>query len=354
MHSLQPWRYQPTRNQFTAKWLCGTQGAQEAQNQGGQTDCSVSRLACSRCLAHLLLCCRYQAEKKEFDAKIALYEEQSTTIQIPPGKLTFSHSLIILDSSGCAIVFVDRILHCIQKKTLKHQQLRLHTGFHLSATGKALYDRTEAVADFGVFKLPSGQQPEMFPRRLRNMYLHKPTKTMGGRSLIEWSKHTFQPQCLEQRQGGWEETKEKPKDYECVQQVLSGLETLGLRNPRSFPDYGNDELATLTPNCSWQFKLANKFQKERFGTGTNNLGGNTLFLDLGQVITAPASIIEGKEVKELKESKEDKASEIAVRKKAQPKRKRQDDDLSQPQHETATKKHHGSPMDLGNLMTDDE
>jgi hypothetical protein len=163
------------------------------------------------------------------------YKAKNNPIAIPPGH---------------HILFYQNIIHEVVSKKMTYSALRLYTGYRLTDLTESLYSKTNAklflsaqfreaykqfdfesiIDDQGLPPLPGGGVPPMYAK----MNLVFPKQRYP---LVEWSKETFQPQCLEV-------VEIKGEKLTLVNRFMKSLREYGLL---MYPPYSDQERSILHP-----------------------------------------------------------------------------------------------------------
>jgi len=124
---------------------------------------------------------------------------------------------------GHWIVFYQHIAHEVVARKMDHVSIRIYCGFRLTHSEKPLFDTSARIAQQGILKIPSGQEPPMFGRNHLSFW---------GERIDEFSQQ-FKNVCIE---------------GERVPRFMHSLQHYRLQ---MYEAYKPIELQILTPQRKW-------------------------------------------------------------------------------------------------------
>ena len=130
-------------------------------------------------------------KKKKGFAKIpkaehADYNKKVKHVVIPPGH---------------GVLFFQHIVHEVYNSEADHDMYRLFTGYRLTQSTNALFNRQRVFDKFEVPRLPSGQMPAMHSSNHTSVWLLKPCRLAPGllMNFSDWVIATFDERLVEKK-----------------------------------------------------------------------------------------------------------------------------------------------------------
>ena len=116
----------------------------------------------------------------------ASYNKKVKHVVIPPGH---------------GVLFFQHIVHEVYNSEAADDMYRLFTGYRLTLSTKALFDRQRVFDKFEVPRLPSGQMPAMCSRNHTSVWLLKRCRLAPGlvMNFSEWVEATFDERLVEKK-----------------------------------------------------------------------------------------------------------------------------------------------------------
>lgn len=149
---------------------------------------------------------------------------------------------------GYLVIFPQHIVHEVVADKAKRDMYRLFMGWRLTRDQRSMFDVTSVIAQQGVPRLPSNQEPPMYSLNHQSFFLNRPfqprpdaNKENEKVTLIQWCQNTFRPQLLTRNLDG-----------ERGLLLPRSLRSLREYNMQLYPDYTSAEINMFTPNVVWR------------------------------------------------------------------------------------------------------
>jgi hypothetical protein len=144
---------------------------------------------------------------------------------------------------GHIIIFPQYILHEVVSSKTKDTIMRLSTGWRITIKNTFMHkNMEELLRTQSIMPLGSSQQPPMYSSNHGSLFLRKqfrPVNNMPNKvNLIEWSKNTFKPETLVEKEG------KDGRKYMIVSRFMKSLEFYGLKK---YPEYSDKEINEYKP-----------------------------------------------------------------------------------------------------------
>jgi len=159
------------------------------------------------------------------------------------------------------IVFQQTIVHEVRAVQYTERVKRLFTGWRLTAENQSfmdwLYGNNRAIRSFFVPRIPSGQEPAMYPK---SSWVYTAQRVQ----LSAWSRETFIPAMLTRRVVKNSTLKnETGKEYVVVREECPSLAAIGAGS--LYPPYAESELRLLQPSLLFEVPPHSSFSFSKTG-----------------------------------------------------------------------------------------
>jgi hypothetical protein len=166
----------------------------------------------------------------------------STVPKSKIGAIT-KHKIKFKCPPGHIIIFPQYILHEVVSSKAKDTVMRLSTEWRITIKDTFMHpNMEELLRTQGIMPTGSSQQPPMYSSNHGSLFLRKqfrPVNNMPTKvNLIEWSKNTFRPETLVEKEG------KDGRKYTIVSRFMKSLEFYGFKK---YPEYSEEEINEYKP-----------------------------------------------------------------------------------------------------------